>query len=194
MAGDKNEVCGEIVSSCGFSAGPFDVNYHCERCGSHNMLEISVDASDKSPKVVCEDCGYAFRVHIGFATSEDQITGVSVKIEQEKSLGSKMEALFLGEAAKLICGLKHQHRVSPYLLDFAHLESMVAIEVDGHEYHKTKEQRARDAKRDRHLAKCGWTVIRFTGSEVYEDSAKCAKEAAGIIASVLGQRKVEAKE
>lgn len=50
------------------------------------------------------------------------------------------------------------------------------IELDGHEYHKTKEQRTRDSKRDRVLMSLGWDVLRFTGSEIFTDVGKCYEE------------------
>lgn len=56
------------------------------------------------------------------------------------------------------------------------------IECDGHDYHeKTKEQARRDKSRDRYLQRKGYTVIRFTGSEIYEDPYSCAKEVISII-------------
>lgn len=53
----------------------------------------------------------------------------------------------------------------------------IAIECDGHDFHeKTKEQAARDKKRDRDLVSRGLTVMRFTGSEIYKDAEGCAWE------------------
>lgn len=53
----------------------------------------------------------------------------------------------------------------------------VLVECDGHEFHeKTKEQAANDKKRDRELAAKGYTVLRFTGSEIWKDPFKCAEE------------------
>lgn len=55
----------------------------------------------------------------------------------------------------------------------------VIVECDGHEFHeKTKEQAARDKKRDRTLTNSGFTVFRFTGSEIFRDPQKCADEVA----------------
>ncbi len=75
-----------------------------------------------------------------------------------------------------------------YRLDFL-IECLVdnkkhlfAIECDGHDFHeKTKEQAARDKKRDRDLMENGITVIRFTGSEIHENPYRCARSAVKII-------------
>jgi very-short-patch-repair endonuclease len=75
-----------------------------------------------------------------------------------------------------------QYEVDKYRLDFALPQQKVAIELDGHEYHKTKEQRTKDAQRERYLQKHGWQVIRFTGSEIYRDVNRCVQDVLDIIA------------
>lgn len=51
------------------------------------------------------------------------------------------------------------------------------VECDGHDYHeKTKEQAARDRKRDRDLQSLGMNILRFTGSEIYNDFNRCLVE------------------
>ena len=59
-----------------------------------------------------------------------------------------------------------------YQVDFLFNEKYV-IEIDGHEFHKTKEQREYDYKRDRYLKLQGYTVIRFMGTEVFLDPVSC---------------------
>ena len=66
-------------------------------------------------------------------------------------------------------------------------EYLFAVECDGHEFHeKTKEQAARDRQKDRDLMQHGITVIRFTGSEIYEDPFGCAREAFRIMEHYIG--------
>lgn len=58
------------------------------------------------------------------------------------------------------------------------LRPSVAVELDGHEFHeRTKAQAARDKSRDRRLVAAGWSVLRFTGSEVWRDPFACVTEA-----------------
>lgn len=53
----------------------------------------------------------------------------------------------------------------------------IVVECDGHDFHeRTKEQAARDRKRDREMQAAGYRVFRFTGSEIYRDPFKCADE------------------
>ena len=52
-----------------------------------------------------------------------------------------------------------------------------AVELDGHDFHeRMKEQATRDKSRDRLLTSSGWSPIRFSGSEVWRDPARCAEE------------------
>jgi len=62
------------------------------------------------------------------------------------------------------------------------LEHHFIIECDGHDFHeKTKQQAQRDKQRERNLIAEGHTVIRFTGSEIYDNPYKCAREIIQII-------------
>jgi len=51
------------------------------------------------------------------------------------------------------------------------------VEIDGHEFHdRSKEQASRDRQRDRELILEGYTVLRFTGSDVYNDPERCVND------------------
>jgi very-short-patch-repair endonuclease len=52
----------------------------------------------------------------------------------------------------------------------------VIVELDGHDGHKTKQQREHDTRRTRWFDKRGMRVVRFTGSEVHRDVQKCVKD------------------
>lgn len=73
-----------------------------------------------------------------------------------------------------------------YTIDFV-VESpdgkmKLAVELDGHEFHeKTKEQAAYDRARERTIVRHGYTIFRFTGSEVMRNPRKCVEEVAAMI-------------
>lgn len=74
-----------------------------------------------------------------------------------------------------------QHKIGDYRVDFMlrseWLDLSIVIECDGHDFHeKTKEQAARDKKRDRYLQSMGFKVFRFSGSEIWKDPFTCAQE------------------
>ncbi len=71
--------------------------------------------------------------------------------------------------------IKLQHEVGPYRLDFALPCVKLAIEADGHQWHRADPgQIQRDQRRDAYLARLGWLTLRFTGSQIYKDGAECA--------------------
>lgn len=53
----------------------------------------------------------------------------------------------------------------------AHSHYYIAVEIDGHEYHeRTKTQAEKDKFRDREIRKIGFSVFRYTGSEIYRNT------------------------
>ncbi|MGG1598507.1 endonuclease domain-containing protein [Cohnella massiliensis] len=79
-----------------------------------------------------------------------------------------------------------QERIERYRVDFLiryeplHASGLIknlVIECDGHEWHeKTKEQAQKDKERDRALTKLGYTVLRYTGSEIVDDPWKIYRD------------------
>lgn len=70
-----------------------------------------------------------------------------------------------------------------YRLDFLvfYDAGVVAVELDGHATHKTKEQRRYDAQRDRWFNARGVRTLRWTGSEVAADPEGCVRELLDIL-------------
>jgi len=58
---------------------------------------------------------------------------------------------------------KRQHPFGPFFLDFACVESRIAVEVDGGQH---AEQVDYDTRRTAFLTAAGWRVIRFWNTEV----------------------------
>jgi very-short-patch-repair endonuclease len=52
----------------------------------------------------------------------------------------------------------------------------VAVELDGHDYHKTKQQRTHDASRDVWLQTRGIRTLRFTGSQIHANVDLCVRQ------------------
>ena len=63
-----------------------------------------------------------------------------------------------------------------YRVDFLFPRAKIIVELDGYEYHHTKEQLTNDALRQRYLVRSGYKVIRFTGREIYKDVERCVRE------------------
>ena len=68
----------------------------------------------------------------------------------------------------------------------------IIIECDGHNFHeKTKEQAKKDKSRDRFLLNNGYYVLRFTGSEIYQNPRKCVQEIEDLIIKKLYGKEIE---
>ena len=71
--------------------------------------------------------------------------------------------------ANQLCGLKfrRQHSIGPWIADFACVDRMLVVEIDGG-YHD--ETIAKDIRRQEYLQRLGWTVIRFADEDVENDA------------------------
>lgn len=99
-----------------------------------------------------------------------------------KKWDSPLEALFFQEAESRINGLTAQHPIGRYRVDFAVPDEMIAIEIDGREFHRANiDQIVKDRERQREIEAQGWTVVRFTGSEVYQSPERCICEVRRLI-------------
>lgn len=83
--------------------------------------------------------------------------------------------------------IQNEFVIGPYRVDFLLYRDTV-VEIDGHEAHKTKEQRSNDYTRERFIQTKGYTVVRFMGTEVYNNAKKCVEEAMAIDAIVDDKR------
>lgn len=64
---------------------------------------------------------------------------------------------------------------------------MIIIEADGHEWHKARF--TQDKQRDRAFQRDGFTVMRFSGTEIWADPLGCAEEALTQFRRSWGRRK-----
>lgn len=129
-----------------------------------------------------------------FAEALQAVWGERLAWRPERCIREIAKLMDLGKLARDIACMQ-QVKIGRYRVDFLIAgpsmadESYVtlAIECDGHEFHeKTREQAARDRKRDRFLTMCGYFPVRFTGSEIWHDAVGCAEETANIFEEMQG--------
>ena len=91
---------------------------------------------------------------------------------------SNFRADFLLECHKYTYDVNTYRNDPPAMMETSHkVTDRLIIECDGHDFHeKTKEQAKRDKERDREFQKLGYRVFHYTGSEVWNDTYKCAVE------------------
>ncbi len=107
-----------------------------------------------------------------------------------KLLESPIERLFWANGYKPLSRLGQftpQVKIGPYRVDFTWTNIpgaprlKVVIELDGHEFHSTPQQRNNDTERIRKLQKLRWQVITFTGSQINGDCLACVRETADLV-------------
>lgn len=121
---------------------------------------------------------------------------------------SPIELLFLAAFATvwqmdpMAYVIDHQVEIGRYRADFVVTFKMapyepirVVVECDGHDFHeKTKEQAEHDKRRDRFMTAQGFTVMRFTGRELWRDPFACVEEIVDYTQDVMVERQQEARK
>jgi very-short-patch-repair endonuclease len=65
--------------------------------------------------------------------------------------------------------VRTQVRCGPYWIDLTLPTYRIAIECDSRAYHSSPEQKKRDSLKNNYLRWRGWSVLRFTGSDINGD-------------------------
>jgi hypothetical protein len=95
---------------------------------------------------------------------------------------SYIEELFTNNLDDLVSAIEAEHwfgdpeKHSRYRVDFLLKDARLIVELDGHDFHSTKDQLEKDAIRQRYLSRAGYTVIRFTGREIVKNVDACISE------------------
>jgi very-short-patch-repair endonuclease len=73
--------------------------------------------------------------------------------------------------------VKSQYTMGPYRCDLAITKYKLVIECDGATYHSSKQQKDLDRRKTYYIQKKHrWRVLRFTGSHINRDMAKCMEK------------------
>ncbi|WP_157754719.1 DUF559 domain-containing protein [Nigerium massiliense] len=71
--------------------------------------------------------------------------------------------------------------IAHYYLDVALPDLLLDIEVDGHEFHSSRESFSRDKRRDAHLASDGWQVVRISALQLMTEPAEVRARVQSIV-------------
>jgi len=78
---------------------------------------------------------------------------------------------------------RRQHIIDRFIVDFVHLGSKVAVEVDGG-YHYKPDQQILDKERDEALENLGWKMVRYMNEEVLNNPDKIASSLQEIVSKI----------
>lgn len=76
--------------------------------------------------------------------------------------------LALGPPWKMEHAIRQQEKKTTWVIDIAHVDQKIALEVDGAS-HSSRSVQERDARKTAYLESLGWTVIRVTNKEALEN-------------------------
>lgn len=86
----------------------------------------------------------------------------------------------LGPGQRGLPPYRYQHEVrigrKKYRIDFAYPEVLLAIEVEGYEFHSSPEATANDSERRNQLQLAGWSVLTFGWNRVVNDPRGVARD------------------
>ena len=71
--------------------------------------------------------------------------------------------------------IEREYSVFPYFIDFAFINEMVAVEIDGQQ-HELPDRKANDIKKDDLLVKRGWRVFRITSKQMISNPKGVVEE------------------
>ena len=97
------------------------------------------------------------------------------------SINGNISEIYDGERCKPFLLFYPQRKIGKYRVDFLCYfmpdKQKYIIECDGHDFHeKTKEQVKYDKQRERFFVSNGYKVLRYSGSEIFNDFFKIEEE------------------
>jgi len=107
---------------------------------------------------------------------------------RQEGYDSPIEYKFHKECFKQGLNLEMQKTISAFRVDF-YIEvnnHKLVIELDGSKFHSTNAQITKDVKRQRYLQMMGYTVVRFSGTEINKECKSCVIELKNYIKLLQG--------
>lgn len=86
---------------------------------------------------------------------------------------SSIEALLITELDRREIEYLVQYPLCGFVLDFAFPNHKLAVEADGVYWHNLENVKEKDARKDRALSDCGWTILHFGEWEIQESPTRC---------------------
>lgn len=152
------------------------------------------DVFDKNLTPIEQIFGVVFVMYLS-SNSFIESNNLIVKCTEYSVKGKLIISAAILEATQSQAEIKYNDKSyrADFVVDFSRLNTKgnimfpeinnlkYVIEIDGFNYHSKKEQMNYDYERENNLKELGYTVIRFTGSQVYNKPYTCVKKIFDII-------------
>ncbi len=124
--------------------------------------------------VRCTECNLVWSYKLEQFWNEESFDPEEEYQHSAPQFDSPLEELFwVAWKTRCLVDLSPQYQVGKYRIDFVHLPTKTAIEVDGEHYHSSPDQIAHDKRRQLELEKQGWSFIRFKFRELRSEMDRC---------------------
>ena len=165
-------------------------------CYPYSIIEI--EGKSLLARYICPRCARSWNCHWScrsahnyFMTDGDIRNYIENPPDGDEKIGScesYIEKYFWAAIQPFLQNLIPQYRVDKFRVDWAIPELKFAVELDGKNFHTTKDQVKHDWERDNDLLHLGWTIMRFSGIELKRNFAECILET---LRSVAARYKIE---
>ncbi|HPN58774.1 MAG TPA: class I tRNA ligase family protein, partial [Chitinophagaceae bacterium] len=122
-----------------------------------------------------------------YQTATSSLYSITKSLAEEKRKNPTSEEQILWQllrANKTGFHIRRQHIIGSYIVDFACLDKMVTIEIDGG-YHNNPEIQFYDKERTRFLTGQGFTEVRFTNEDVNRDPETVVKKITDLLSNTV---------
>lgn len=102
--------------------------------------------------------------------TKNSLVSLGKLIHKNPNTDSPIEEILYQEFMKYGVVPVPQFQVGAFYIDLAFPDLKIAIEADGHEWHSSLEQIARDKYRADKIAALGWRIERYTGTFIHKNS------------------------
>ena len=163
------EMCGKQ-----FEVYPSTIKHDPPRfCGDECFYKW-LKGSERSERVTvtCQSCGREFRVR-KYKLDHGGGLFCSRRCVSCNKGPTSIERLLMAELDVRGIAYESQHPIARYLIDIAFPNRMLAVEADGVYWHSLPNMVKKDARKDRDLAKRGWTVLHFGEAQIHESPSAC---------------------
>lgn len=148
---------------------------------SNKCVNVGRHKANPVPKVKCQclHCGKEFEVYPCWAKKGDgkfccrRCVAAYYRARARLNSPTSIERALMNELDRRHITYSREYAFRGWSIDIAIPDRKLAAEADGDYWHSLKNVQEKDARKDKDLAKAGWTVLHFSESEINKSPSKC---------------------
>jgi very-short-patch-repair endonuclease len=97
-------------------------------------------------------------------------------LQRGRAIPTRIEQALMNELDRRNIPYQREYVIGKYHIDIALPGCKIAIEADGDYWHNLPGRKIHDARKNGYLKKQGWTVLRFSGTEIQASPSDCIEQ------------------